>query len=61
MAKTNLATVKDWPWIVTAVDLFWGGILATSVSLRVLVEYAKALRLVRESGVIDLKAFPYGV
>jgi len=30
-------------------------------SLRVLIEYAKALRLVRESGVIDLKAFPYGM
>jgi NAD(P)H-dependent FMN reductase len=30
-------------------------------SLRVLVEYAKALQLVRESGVIDLKTFPYGV
>ena len=30
-------------------------------SLRVLVEYARALRLVRESGVIDLKAFPYGM
>ena len=30
-------------------------------SLRVLVEYAKALRLVRASGVIDLKAFPYGM
>ena len=30
-------------------------------SLRVLVEYAKALRLVRESGVIDLKAFPHGM
>ena len=29
---TNLATVKDWPWIVTVVDLLWGGILATSVS-----------------------------
>ena len=28
---TNQATVKDWPWIVTAVDLLWGGILATSV------------------------------
>ena len=28
---TNLATVKDWPWMVTAVDLLWGGILATSV------------------------------
>lgn len=29
---TNLATVKDWPFVVTVVDLFWGGILATSVS-----------------------------
>ena len=29
---TNLATVKDWPLIVTAVDMLWGGILATAVS-----------------------------
>lgn len=29
---TNLATVKDWPWIVTVVDLLWGGTLATAVS-----------------------------
>jgi len=29
---TNLATVKDWPSIVTAADLLWGGILTTSVS-----------------------------
>ena len=29
---TNLATVKDWPWVVTVVDLLWGEILATSVS-----------------------------
>lgn len=29
---TNLATVKDWPWIVTVVDMVWGGVLATSVS-----------------------------
>ncbi len=29
---TNLATVKDWPWVVTVVDLLWGSILATSVS-----------------------------
>ena len=29
---TNLATVKDWPWIVTVVDMLWGGILATAVS-----------------------------
>ena len=32
-----------------------------SLLVGVLVEYAKALRLVRESGVIDLKAFPYGM
>ena len=29
---TNMATVKDWPWIVTLVDLCWGVILASSVS-----------------------------
>jgi NAD(P)H-dependent FMN reductase len=30
-------------------------------SLRVLCEYARALKLVRDSGVIDLKTFPYGM
>lgn len=29
---TNLATVKDWPLLVTFVDLAWGAALATSVS-----------------------------
>jgi NAD(P)H-dependent FMN reductase len=29
--------------------------------LQVLLEYTKALRLVRASGVVDLKTFPYGV
>ena len=29
---SNLATVKDWPWVVTVVDLAWGSVLATSVS-----------------------------
>ena len=29
---TNMATVKDWPWIVTVVDLAWGAVLSTSVS-----------------------------
>lgn len=29
---TNLATVKNWPWVVTVVDLLWGCILATAVS-----------------------------
>ncbi len=30
-------------------------------SVRMLLEYAKALRAVREAGVIDLKRFPYGM
>jgi NAD(P)H-dependent FMN reductase len=30
-------------------------------SARMLLEYAKALRAVREAGVIDLKTFPYGM
>jgi hypothetical protein len=30
-------------------------------SARVLVEYAKALKSVRDSGLIDLKRFPYGM
>ena len=29
---TNLATVKDWPLIVTLVDLAWGALLAAAVS-----------------------------
>jgi uncharacterized membrane protein len=29
---TNLATVKDWPLLVTLVDLVWGSVLAASVS-----------------------------
>jgi uncharacterized membrane protein len=29
---TNLATVKDWPLIVTVVDLIWGAVLSASVS-----------------------------
>lgn len=29
---TNLATVKDWPLMVTIVDLIWGSVLAASVS-----------------------------
>ncbi|MGA2362387.1 MAG: DUF2177 family protein [Candidatus Aminicenantales bacterium] len=29
---TNLATLKDWPLIVTIVDLAWGAVLAGSVS-----------------------------
>jgi uncharacterized membrane protein len=30
---TNLATLKDWPLLVTIVDLAWGAILAASVSI----------------------------
>jgi uncharacterized membrane protein len=30
---TNLATVKDWPLLVTLVDLVWGSVLAASVSV----------------------------
>lgn len=29
---TNLAVAKDWPLLVTIVDLIWGATLATSVS-----------------------------
>ena len=29
---TNLATLKDWPILVTIVDLVWGAVLAASVS-----------------------------
>ena len=30
---TNLATIKDWPLVVTVVDLVWGVALAASVSV----------------------------
>ncbi|MEK7633191.1 MAG: DUF2177 family protein [Patescibacteria group bacterium] len=30
---TSLATTKDWPLLVTAVDLAWGTVLAASVSV----------------------------
>jgi len=30
---TNLATIKDWPLLVTVVDLIWGTVLAASISL----------------------------
>jgi uncharacterized membrane protein len=29
---TNLATVKNWPLLVTIVDMIWGAVLAASVS-----------------------------
>lgn len=30
---TNLATLKDWPFLITVVDLIWGSVLASSISL----------------------------
>jgi uncharacterized membrane protein len=30
---TNLATVKDWPLLITAVDMIWGTVLSVAVSL----------------------------
>jgi len=30
---TNLATVKDWPVLVTIVDMIWGTVLSVTVSL----------------------------
>lgn len=30
---TNLATVKDWPVLVSVVDILWGVVLCTTVSL----------------------------
>lgn len=39
---TNLATVKDWPIIVTAVDMVWGAVLAATVSV---ASYAIAIRV----------------
>lgn len=30
---TNLATVKDWPFIITIVDLIWGMVLSAAVSV----------------------------
>jgi uncharacterized membrane protein len=39
---TNQATVKDWPAIVTVVDMVWGTVLSVSVSL---VSLKVAMRL----------------
>ena len=30
---TNLATIKDWPIIVTVIDLLWGTVLSAGVSV----------------------------
>ncbi|MBN2113260.1 MAG: DUF2177 family protein [Acidimicrobiia bacterium] len=39
---TNLATLKDWPVLLTVVDLAWGAVLAASVSI---ATYAIGARL----------------
>ncbi len=39
---TNLATLKDWPVLVTIVDLIWGMVLSASVSV---VTYLIAVRV----------------
>jgi uncharacterized membrane protein len=39
---TNLATLKDWPLLVTVVDLIWGSVLAASVSV---VTYLLAMKI----------------
>lgn len=39
---TNLATVKDWPLIVTVVDLVWGMFISAAVSV---VTYFIAIKL----------------
>ena len=38
---TNLATMKDWPVLVTIVDLAWGMVLASSVSVATYLIAAK--------------------
>ena len=39
---TNLATIKDWPILVTIIDLVWGMVLAASVSV---ITYLIALKI----------------
>lgn len=41
---TNLATLKNWPLIVTIVDIIWGMVLSTLVSVVVFFIYTKFLR-----------------
>ena len=40
---TNLATLKDWPLVVTIVDLAWGAFVAGSVSVLTYVIATKVL------------------
>lgn|GEM_PF-74251 len=38
---TNLATIKDWPLLVTGVDLVWGMVLSGSVSVLSFLIYSR--------------------
>lgn len=40
---TNLATLKDWPLLVTIIDIIWGMFLSVSVSL---ISYLIAIRFI---------------
>ena len=44
---TNTATVKDWPWIVTVVDLAWGSLLCSAVTWTVVALYRRAVAVPR--------------
>jgi len=41
---TNLATIKNWPLVVTIVDLVWGTVLSSLVSI---ITYVIALKIQR--------------
>jgi uncharacterized membrane protein len=41
---TNLAVAKDWPLLVTIIDLIWGAVLAASVSV---ITYLIASKIIR--------------
>lgn len=36
---TNLATLKDWPWQITIIDLLWGTFLGSSISTLTFIIY----------------------
>lgn len=38
---TNLATLKDWPVVVTIVDLIWGSVLAALISVITYFVYSR--------------------
>ena len=40
---TNLATLKDWPLLITVIDIIWGIILSVSVSL---ISYLIAVKFI---------------